>query len=179
VWWNSTHVQDGSDQAPSWLRSKGVDWIATAVGWAIPLVSWIRSGKARERLADIEVPRSLLMTTLIFAWVGRRQRDRTWARFGEITEEFGTLVGTRMRETEERSKELLALQGSTERFAAAADKRDDWFAETQERFLEIQGNMERLAIGSDRRDRRLLQLTVVIAVIGLLSTSAAVWSVVR
>lgn len=173
------HMQEGPNRVRGWLRSRWVDRIAIVVAWAIPLLSWRRSGELWERLADIRVPRSILMTTMIAALVGRRERERTSEELGRIGDELGALIGTSVRESEERSKELLAVQTSTERFAAAADKRDEWFAETQKRFLEIQTNMETLAKGSDRRDQRLLQLTVVVTVFGVLGTAAAIVALLR
>lgn len=175
-------MQDAKDRALTWLHSKWVDWIVIVVGWAIPLMSWRRCGSLRERLADVELPRSIVMTTLLFAWVGRRERDRAWDRFGELLEQFGTFIGTRMRESDERDLQVLDLQGSMERFAQSADKRDKWFIELQPQFLEIQQNMQQLAQESGRRDDRLVQLntrlvvlTIVIAIVGLGGIAATLW----
>jgi hypothetical protein len=99
--------------------------MAYVVGCAIPLVSWRPSGTLKERLADIEVPRSMVIPTMPFAVVGRRRSARAWNDLERISGDLGTLIGSRMRQSEKRSEELLALQASTERFAEAADKRDE------------------------------------------------------
>ena len=74
-------------------------------------------------------------------------------------------MGERIRDTDRRSQELLDLQASLERYASAADKRD-------EDLLRLSANVELLT-------RRLVLLTVVLGLIGLAGIGVALWAAVR
>jgi hypothetical protein len=147
------------------IQSKHVDWVATLLALGIPLITWIRAGKPKERLADVEVPTGVLASAIVARWVGLRRDDRIYAEFGERMAELGTFLGTRMRQGDERSQQLLDLQASLERYAGAADVRD-------QDLLRLSSTVERLT-------RWLVALTVVLGVIGLVGIGVAVWAAVR
>jgi hypothetical protein len=48
----------------------------------------------------------------------QRQTDKAVADFRQVTSEFGTFLGTRMRDSDERDRRLLDLQVSVERLTS-------------------------------------------------------------
>jgi hypothetical protein len=147
------------------FHSKHVDWVATFLAFAVPLVTWIRTGRPRQRLADVELPTGILLSAMLSRWVGLRRNDRIFAEFGTRTAELGTFLGTRMRQSNERSQQLLDLQASLERYASAADARD-------QDLLRLSGSVERLT-------RRLVVLTVVLGAIGVAGIGVGVWAALK
>jgi hypothetical protein len=97
------------------IQSRYVDRLITAAGFLTPFVSWIRTSRPRQRLADVEVPNAIVWTLIIGRWVGLRRQDRAVGESGATIDELGTLVGNRMRQGDERSRQLLDLQASLER----------------------------------------------------------------
>lgn len=135
------------------------------LGFAFPIVTWIRTGKPWQRLADVDVPNGILLSVLLFALAGRRRTARIYAKFGEQTAEFGTFIGNRMRQSDERSSQLLDLQASLERYASAANERD-------EDLLRLSSSVERLT-------RWLVRLTILLGAIGVAGVAVAVWAALR
>jgi hypothetical protein len=68
-----------------------------------------------QRLSDVQVPKGILWVILLASYVRQRATDRAVERFSKSANELGTLLGTRMRESDEREGELLKLQASVER----------------------------------------------------------------
>jgi hypothetical protein len=68
-----------------------------------------------QRLADVQVPRGTLWAILIGSRIGQRRTQRAVSELAGTASQLGTLLGTRMREGDEREMRLLALQTSVER----------------------------------------------------------------
>jgi hypothetical protein len=75
----------------------------------------LRDRKIWQRLADVEIPNGTLFVVMAAALVRQRRTERALAEFAKRSGELGTLLGTRMRESDERAVELLSLQASVER----------------------------------------------------------------
>jgi hypothetical protein len=67
-----------------------------------------------ERLADVQVPRGVLWVIVVAKLVQQRQTDRVIRRFDQASSDFGTFLGRRMKEGDERQGQLLDLQRSIE-----------------------------------------------------------------
>jgi hypothetical protein len=68
-----------------------------------------------ERLSDVQVPRGIHWWVMLATWLRQRQMRQAIDQFATATAQFGTFLGTRMREGDEREKQLLGLQSSVER----------------------------------------------------------------
>jgi hypothetical protein len=68
-----------------------------------------------QRLADVEVPRGTLWVVMLASLVRMRREDRVFKEVEKTSAELGTLIGTRWRESDDREKQLVALQASVER----------------------------------------------------------------
>ena len=112
---NATGADQPSARVRRAIQSQYVDRLIIAAGFLTPFASWIRTSRQRQRLADVEVPNGILWTLIMSRWVGLRRQDRAVAELGSIMDELGTLVGNRMRQGDERSRQLLDLQASLER----------------------------------------------------------------
>src|SRR5205823_1360856 len=146
-------------------QSPVVDRLAILIGFAAPLMVWIRTGRRWQRVADIELPNGILFSAMLSRWVSLRRTDRILAEFGVRVDELGTFLGTRMRQSDERSQQLLKLQTSLERYATAEDARNH-------DLLRLSGNVERLT-------RWLVRLTIVLGVIGVAGVGVAVWTALK
>lgn len=111
------------------------------------------------------MPNGILLAALLFRWVGLRRSDRILAEFDMRMDELGTFLGTRMRQSDERSQQLLELQTSLEHYASAADARDH-------DLLRLSRNVERLT-------RWLVRLTIVLGVIGVAGVGVAVCTALK
>jgi hypothetical protein len=78
--------------------------------------------------------------------------DRVSARFDRATRDFGTFIGNRMRDTDERQNRLVELQASLEELARGGEQRKK--------------TMVALQISVEKYTRRLVVLTIVLAVSG-------------
>jgi hypothetical protein len=102
------------------------------------------------------------MPILTSTLIRRRRSDRVIAQFDKATREFGTFIGTRMRETDERQERLVELQASLEEMARAGEQRER--------------TMIALQVCVEKYTRRLVVLTVVLAVLGAGAIGATVWA---
>ena len=68
-----------------------------------------------EPLAAVQVPKGILWLALIAIRIRQRKTSQAIERFSQATDTLGTLLGTRMRETDERQQQLLDLQVSVEK----------------------------------------------------------------
>ncbi len=148
----------------SWRRHPG-DVALLVGGWLMVLWAWVADRKVKDRLADVEVPHGVLLPIVMFTLIGQRRRDRVSARFGTATGEFGTFIGTRMRDTDERQQRLVELQASLEELTRAGEQRE-------RRMVALQESVERYT-------RVLVILTVVLAALGLGAIGATVWAATR
>jgi hypothetical protein len=98
-------------------RGKRTDWVIFLLGWAVMLARGIGQRRYKERLADVEIPNALAFPLICALLVRRRELDRASAKLGANMSELGTLIGKRMRQSDERAAELLALQQSVERLS--------------------------------------------------------------
>lgn len=153
-----------SRRFPSW-RPDRADLILVAVSWLLLIWTWIREGEVRQRLADVKVPNGILLPVVWSAVVRQRRTDRAIKEFAATTSEFGTFLGTRMRQSDARSKQLLELQASLEGLALASDVRDA-------HLLELQDSIAQLT-------RWLVVLTIVLGIIGLGGIAATLWAALR
>lgn len=77
-------------------------------------------GKSRDRLgweqlADVQVPRGIVWWLEFAALYRHRRTDKALAELRDVSSQLGMLVGTTMRESDERNERLLDLQASVER----------------------------------------------------------------
>ena len=63
----------------------------------------------------MQVPKGILWLALIAIRIRQRKTSQAIERFSQATDTLGTLLGTRMRETDERQQQLLDLQVSVEK----------------------------------------------------------------
>ena len=87
------------------------------------------------------------------------------AELGKNMEQFGTLLGQRMRQSDQRAEQELALQQSIEQLTREGEAR-------AQREFALQQSIERLT-------RRLVALTYVLGIIGVAGIAAAIWSALR
>lgn len=66
-------------------------------------------------MADVQVPRGILWVILLATLLREGRTDQAIKKFDAATGEFGTFLGTRMREGDQRTEQLLTLQISIER----------------------------------------------------------------
>jgi hypothetical protein len=78
-------------------------------------VNLTRDRTGWQRLADVQVPHGLLWAILIGSRLGQRRTQRAVEELAETTTEFGTFLGSRWREGDEREERLVDLQASIER----------------------------------------------------------------
>jgi hypothetical protein len=148
-----------------WWRGEKADRASLITGYAILVLTWIRDRKVAERLADVEIPHGMLIPTLLAAWVGQRRRNRAWAALTRSMVEVANALTARMRQSDERSKQLLELQASIERLAREGDVRD-------RHLLDLQASIEGLT-------RWLVRLTIILGVIGLGGIGATLWAALK
>jgi hypothetical protein len=148
----------------SWRHHPG-DVALYVGGWLMILWKWVADRKVKDRLADVAVPRGVLMPVLMSALIARRRWDRVIARFDKVTGEFGTFIGTRMRETDERHQRMVELQASLEEITRAGEQRER--------------TMIALQVSVEKYTRRLVVLTVVLAVLGAGAIGATIWAATR
>jgi hypothetical protein len=153
----------GPEEPPfdSWRDHPG-DVALYVGGWLMVLWVWVANRRVKDRLADVEVPHGVLMPILTSTLIRRRRWDRVIAQFDKATREFGTFIGTRMRETDERQERLVELQASPEEMARAGEQRER--------------TMIALQVCVEKYTRRLVVLTVVLAVLGAGAIGATVWA---
>lgn len=137
-----------------WERgAERVDKLMAAVGWVLVFANWIADRQIKDRLADVEVPHGAQITILIFALIGRRVRNRQWAKAAESMNELAEALANRMVETDARQQQLVELQGSLERLAHESSDREEILVALQQSVT--------------RYTEWLLVLTVVVALIGV------------
>ncbi|MGZ4239504.1 MAG: hypothetical protein ACXVH3_26790 [Solirubrobacteraceae bacterium] len=98
----------------AWRDEDVRDYGSIGLGWLMFVLVTLRDRKIRQRLADVEIPNGTLFVVMAAALVRQRRTERALAEFAERSGELGTLLGTRMRESDERAVELLSLQASVE-----------------------------------------------------------------
>jgi len=145
-----------------WWRSERGDWALSCVGLALAPLSWIRGRDVSERLADVHVPRGMLLPALMFARIGQRRRERAYEELGDGLSELGTTLATRMRENDQRQQQLVDLQASLERMTREGEQREKTLVELQ--------------VSVTLYTRWLLALTVVLAVLGIGTIGVAIWA---
>jgi hypothetical protein len=91
------------------------DYGLIGLGWLMFMLVTLRDRQIWQRLADMEITNCTLFVIVAAALVSQRRTGRALAEFAERSSELGTLLGTRMRESDERAVELLSLQASVER----------------------------------------------------------------
>lgn len=91
------------------------DYGFIGVGWLMFILVTLRDRRIWQRLADVEIPNGTLFVVMAAALVRQRRTERVLAEFAERSGELGTLLGTRMGESDERAVEILSLQASVER----------------------------------------------------------------
>lgn len=159
-----TRAWNRLDQAYS-EHERQVDTVLN-FGTAVTIVlTWIRERRASTRLADVKVPNA----TPFLAWLILRikfgQIKGPMAELGKCMEAFGTVLGERMRQSDKRAAQELALQQSIEQLTREGELRSK-----QE--LALQLSVERLT-------RRLVLLTYVLGIIGITAIVATIWAAVR
>ncbi len=137
--------------------------------------AWVRDGTLWLRLSDTQVPNNALLLTLAAARIRQRVMAGAIEKLRQAMEELGTVIGSRMRQSDERSAQELRLQQSLETFARTADDRE-------RHLVALQESMETLTKAADARDqqllnlqRRIVNLTVVLASIHRGSVSRLVF----
>lgn len=110
--------------------------------------AWIRDRAVVRRLSDVQVPNNAVLLAMGAARVGQRPRENSNMKLQQSMSELGTRLGKRMVQSNERSKQLLALPKSLDSFARAADDRD-------QRLVGLQGSMEPARDPAPRQKARL------------------------
>ena len=146
--------------------------VLTIWAWLADKTTWVR-------LSDTKVPNNGLMLALALVRIRQRVLAGPLEELRKAMEQMGGLLGERMRQSDERATQELALQRSLENFARAADDRD-------QRMVALQEGMARMTQAAEARDRRLLEvqeqvvaLTVVLGVLGLATIGLAIWAALR
>jgi hypothetical protein len=98
-----------------WRDEDVRDYGLMGLGWLMFILVTLRDRNIWQRLADVEIPNGTLFVVMAAALVRQRRTQHALAEFAERSGELGTLLGTRMRESDERAVELLSLQASVER----------------------------------------------------------------
>lgn len=99
----------------AWRDEDVRDYGVMGLGWLMFILVTLRDRKIWQRLADVEIPNGTLFVVMAAALVRQRRTQRALTEFAERSRELGTLLGTRMRESDERAVELLSLQASVQR----------------------------------------------------------------
>lgn len=99
----------------AWRDEDVRDYGLIGLGWLMFILVTLRDRKIWQRLADVEIPNGTLFVEMAAALVRQRRTERMLAEFAERSGELGTLLGTRVRDSDERTVELLSLQASVER----------------------------------------------------------------
>jgi hypothetical protein len=123
------------------------------LGWAVSLGTWAKDRQVKQRLSDVEVPRGIEMTTLLFLLSAKRQRQRQWDQAAESMKELGETLAKRAIESDKRQQQLVDLQASLEGIAQDGKV--------------MQASMARYT-------RWLVILTVAVTAIGIASIAATV-----
>jgi hypothetical protein len=85
------------------------------VGIAFAFSSFLRDHRAWQPLGDVKVPNGIYKPLMFFLLVRQRRSDRAIAEFGKVSGKLGTLIGTRMKQGDERGTEMLDLTRSVRR----------------------------------------------------------------
>jgi hypothetical protein len=123
------------------------------LGWAVSLGTWAKDRQVKQRLSDVEVPRGIEMTTLLFLLSAKRQRQRQWDQATESMKDLGETLAKRAIESDKRQQQLVDLQASLEDIAQDGKV--------------MQASMARYT-------RWLVILTVAVTVIGIASIAATI-----
>lgn len=99
----------------AWRDEDVRDYGLIGLGWLMFILVTLRDRQVWQRLVDLEIPNGTLFVVMAAALVRQRRSERALAGFAERSGELGTLLGTRMRQSDERAVELLSLQASVER----------------------------------------------------------------
>jgi hypothetical protein len=146
-------------------HDRQVDWFLN-VGTALAIaLTWIRDRRGWTRLADVKVPNATLFMAWLISRIKWGQIKGPLAELGKNMERSGTLLGQRMRQSDERAEQELALQQSIEQLTREGEAR-------AQREFALQQSIERLT-------RRLVALTYVLGIIGVGGIAAAIWSALR
>jgi hypothetical protein len=105
------------------------------------LLTWVQERRPWTRLADVKVPNATLLTAWLISRIKFGQIKGPLRELGENMEKFGTLLGQRMRQSDERAEQELGLQRSVEQLT-----REGEASAKQE--LALQQSVERLSGGS-------------------------------
>jgi hypothetical protein len=134
-------------------KPEHTDRLIEVLGWAVSLGTWAKDRQVKQRLSDVEVPRGIEMTTLLFLLSAKRQRQRQWDQTAESMEELGEILAKRAIESDKRQQQLVDLQASLEGIAQDGKV--------------MQASMARYT-------RWLVILTVAVTVIGIASIAATI-----
>ncbi len=146
-------------------HERQVDWCVN-IGTALAIaLTWIRDRRGWTRLADVKVPNATLFMAWFIARIKWGQIKGPLAELGKNMERSGVLLGQRMRQSDERAEQELALQQSIEHLGRESEAR------AQQEFA-LQQSVERLT-------RRLVALTYVLGIIGAAGIAATIWSALR
>jgi hypothetical protein len=146
-------------------RDRAIDRALYVVGWLLMFLTWVTDRRYKDRLADVEVPHGLLAPIVMSATIRRREWDRAIARFDKLSSQFGTFLGTWMRESAERQRRLVELEANLEAIARSGEEREQ--------------TMVALQVSVEKYTRGLVVLTIVLAVIGALAIGATIWAATR
>lgn len=136
------------------------------IGTALAItLTWIRDRRGWTRLADVKVRNATLFIAWLISRIKWGQIKGPLAELGENMQQFGILLGQRMRQSDERAEQELALQQSIEQLTREGEAR------AQQEFA-LQQSIERLT-------RRLVALTYVLGIIGVAGITATIWSALR
>ena len=134
-------------------RPEHTDRVLVVLGWAVSLGTWAKDRQVKQRLSDVEVPRGIEMTTLLFLLSAKRQRQRQWDQATESMKDLGETLAKRAIESDKRQQQLVDLQASLEDIAQDGKV--------------MQASMARYT-------RWLVILTVAVTVIGIASIAATI-----
>jgi hypothetical protein len=155
-----------ADLSPDELRrDRAIDRSLYVVGWLLMFWTWLTDRRYKDRLADVEIPHGMLAPIVMSAAIRRREWDRAIARFDKLSSQFGTFIGTWMRESAERQRRLVELQANLEAIARSGEERER--------------TMVALQISVEKYTRRLVVLTIVVAVLGAGAIGATIWAATR
>lgn len=146
-------------------RDRTIDRALYVVGWLLMFWTWVTDRRYKDRLADVEVPHGLLAPIVMSAAIRRREWDRAITRFDKLSSQFGTFIGTWMRESAERQRRLVELEANLEAIARSGEEREQ--------------TMVALQVSVEKYTRGLVVLTIVLAVLGAVAIGTTIWAATR
>jgi hypothetical protein len=99
-------------------KARFVDACLMVLAFAFFFLATRRDGRPWERLADVRVPNGILPPIIYALLVRQRRTNKAVAEFGKVSGEFGTFIGNRMKQSDERDNEVLELTRTVKRLTS-------------------------------------------------------------